>query len=322
MNRIGSLLFFSSLMAIISFSTYGQETLQSVTDQGNSTSNRLFLWDGAVMENNNLWLKGNTMGYRDPLRVSPNLDNSGIVLEDAALRFDQAYDVFDEAGSSLLFHYPHSGIPYFRRYGTDFTILKIWSPTESRQAYESTLALVNGDNEEEFLDLYNLNYPSNSSFGIRLQKRETGNYKKFHFEYSDGNELFKVLSLAPDTTAVFYGRVGINTEANEYNLAVAGRILAESIDVKLQTNWPDYVFDEGYEKMSLQEIDIYIGANGRLPEVPSAREVSEKGVNLGEMDALLLKKVEEITLHLIEQEKRILNLEEENNKLKTLLGKQ
>ena len=307
-------------MGVVHFS-FGQETLQSVTDNGNTTTNRLGLEDGAYVENWDFSIYGESMGYRDPLRVFGNLDGAAAVLKDGAIRFDRSNDIFEEDGSALVFVYPPSGIPYIRRYGTDFTILKIWSPRDQYQAYESTLALVNGDNEEEFLDLYNMNYPSNSSFGIRLQKRGTGNYKKFHFEYSDGNDLYKVLSLAPDTTAVFHGHVGINTEANDYHLAVAGNVVAETIEVKLQTNWPDYVFDESYEMMGLSEIENYINEYGKLPEVPSAEEVKEKGINLGEMDALLLKKVEEITLLLIEQGKRIEQLETENSQLKSLLNR-
>ncbi|MEB2774657.1 hypothetical protein SYJ56_05030 [Algoriphagus sp. D3-2-R+10] len=301
---------------LISGGAYAQETLQSVTNNGSITTNRLGFEDGAYVENWDFSIYGESMGYRDPLRVYGNLDGAAAVLKDGAIRFDRSYDIFEENGSSLIMVYPPSGIPYIRRYGSDFTIFKIWSPTASRQAYESTLALVNGDNEEEFLDLYNMNYPSNSSFGIRLQKRGTGNYKKFHFEYSDGTELYKVMSLAPDTTAVFHGKVGIGTEATGHQLAVAGGVLAESVEVKLQTEWPDYVFEEGYERLSLQELDQYIQENGSLPEVPSAEKVADDGINLGQMDATLLKKVEEITLYLIEHQKKLEILEKENQQLR------
>ncbi|PZX59322.1 hypothetical protein LV84_01353 [Algoriphagus ratkowskyi] len=304
---------------LISGGAIAQETLQSVTNNGAETTNRVGLDNGAWVQHRNLKVYGLTHGYQDPFIVQGNLDGSAAVLEDGGLRFDRSYDIFEEDGSSLIMVYPPSGIPYIRRYGSDFTIFKIWSPTASRQAYESTLALVNGDNEEEFLDLYNMNYPSNSSFGIRLQKRGTGNYKKFHFEYSDGTELYKVLSLAPDTTAVFHGRVGIGTEATEYQLAVAGSVVAESIDVKLQTAWPDYVFKEGYQRLDLKELDQFIQENGTLPEVPSAETVALDGINLGQMDAILLKKVEEITLYLIEHQKKLELLEKENQELRQKL---
>lgn len=310
MKKLIYLLFFLTGIA------HAQETLQTVTNNGSETTNRLGFDNGAWVQHRNLKVYGLTHGYQDPFIVEGNLDGSAAVLEDGGLRFDRSYDMFEQNGSSLIMVYPPSGIPYVRRYGSDFTIFKIWSPTASRQAYESTLALVNGDNEEEYLDLYNMNYPSNTSFGIRLQKRGTGNYKKFHFEYSDGNDLYKVLSLAPDTTAVFHGKVGIGTEATTHDLAVAGSVLAESIEVKLQTEWPDYVFGPEYEKPSLDELDEYIRVEGKLPEVPSAREVEANGINLGEMDALLLRKIEEMTLYLIEHQKRLDELESENKELK------
>ena len=315
MKKLFYFLFFLSGLA------HGQETLQSVTNNGSETTNRLGLDNGAWVQHRNLKVYGLTHGYQDPFIVEGNLDGSAAVLEDGALRFDRSYDMFEENGSSLVMVYPPSGIPYVRRYGTDFTIFKIWSPTASRQAYESTLALVNGDKEEEFLDLYNMNYPSNSSFGIRLQKRGTGNYKKFHFEYSDGPGLYKVLSLAPDTTAVFHGRVGIGTEATSHDLAVAGGILAESVEVKLQTEWPDFVFDQEFKKPSLPELEAYILENKKLPLVPSAQEVSNNGINLGQMDAVLLQKVEEITLYLIEHQKRLEQLETENAELRETIKK-
>lgn len=305
-------------LLLITGNVYAQD-LQTVTNNGSATTNRLGLENGAYVENGNLKVYGETLGYRDPFIVQGNLDGAAAILEDGAIRFDRSYDIFEEDGSSLVMVYPPSGIPYMRRYGTDFTIFKIWSPTASRHAYESTLALVNGDNEEEFLDLYNMNYPSNSSFGIRLQKRGTGNYKKFHFEYSDGTELYKVMSLAPDKTTVFHGKVGIGTEATAHNLSVAGNMVAESIDVKLQTAWPDFVFTDAYILPTLKDIEHHITENGKLPDVPSAGEVAAKGINLGEMDALLLRKIEEMTLYLIDHQKRLDELETENRNLKERL---
>jgi hypothetical protein len=70
--------------------------------------------------------------------------------------------------------------------------------------------------------------------------------------------------------------------------------------VKLQTNWPDYVFEPEYKLPSLLELEQYIKANKHLPEVPSAEQVKENGLSVGEMNAILLMKVEELTLHLIE----------------------
>ncbi|GAB5418446.1 MAG: hypothetical protein Crog4KO_33400 [Crocinitomicaceae bacterium] len=88
--------------------------------------------------------------------------------------------------------------------------------------------------------------------------------------------------------------------------------------IKLDTDtWADYVFDEDYELMPLDEVEIYISEESHLPNVPSQEEVLEEGVDLGEMNVILLEKVEELTLYLIEQNKKIEQLEEE---LKELQG--
>jgi len=84
-------------------------------------------------------------------------------------------------------------------------------------------------------------------------------------------------------------------------------------EVKIETDvWSDDVFDPGYKLSPLKEVEAYIQENRHLPEVPAAGEVIEKGIDVGEMNVILLKKVEELTLHLIEMEKRIRELEREN----------
>ena len=92
-----------------------------------------------------------------------------------------------------------------------------------------------------------------------------------------------------------------------------GLLYARKMKVNLD-NWPDYVFETNYPLLSLKEIESYINSNGHLPNVPSAEEVEKNGVDLGEANKILLQKVEELTLHLIEQNKRIEALENELKK--------
>jgi len=102
------------------------------------------------------------------------------------------------------------------------------------------------------------------------------------------------------------GNVAIGTtDPKGYKLAVAGNSIAESMTVKLQANWPDYVFKKDYSLAPLSELKAYINKNQHLPGVSTAEQVSETGINLGEMNALLLKKVEELTLYLIEKDKEV-----------------
>ncbi|AFD06643.1 hypothetical protein [Solitalea canadensis] len=113
------------------------------------------------------------------------------------------------------------------------------------------------------------------------------------------------------------GNVGIGTtDTKGYKLAVAGNMVAEQVTVKLKGNWPDYVFTPTYNLPSLQETEQHIKEKGHLPGIPSAEEVKNNGVDLGEMNAKLLQKIEELTLHLIEMQKDINQLKKENQELK------
>ena len=99
------------------------------------------------------------------------------------------------------------------------------------------------------------------------------------------------------------GNIGIGTlEPGKYKLAVEGKIGAREIEVK-QGSWADFVFYEDYELKNLSEVESFINENKHLPDVPSEQEVKEKGINLGQMDAILLQKIEELTLYLIGQNK-------------------
>jgi hypothetical protein len=78
---------------------------------------------------------------------------------------------------------------------------------------------------------------------------------------------------------------------------------------------PDYVFESDYDLLPLAELEAYIRQNKHLPEVPSAKEMEANGLNLKEKNLLLLKKVEELTLHVIEQNK---TAEEQRRKIENL----
>ena len=106
------------------------------------------------------------------------------------------------------------------------------------------------------------------------------------------------------------GSVGINTASTfGYKFAINGTAIATSMTVKAYGTWPDYVFKKTYRLPSLTAIKTYIDQNHHLPEMPSEQQVVKDGINLGEMNKLLTKKVEELTLYLIEQNKRIEKLE-------------
>jgi len=120
------------------------------------------------------------------------------------------------------------------------------------------------------------------------------NYQKEVFSVSANGEMI----LANETRQLFH----VYTD---------GLLQAREVLVDAQT-WPDYVFEKNYELMPLNEVKRFIQKEGHLPNVPSAEKIEADGLNLGEMNALLLEKIEELTLHLIEQEQRIQKLEANN----------
>jgi hypothetical protein len=131
--------------------------------------------------------------------------------------------------------------------------------------------------------------------------------------YADGAENTRLMGNNDSWLNAYYGNLGIGTTNPQEKLSVNGKIRAKEIKVET-TNWPDYVFSSSYKLPDLSETEEFIKANNHLPEIPSAAEVEKDGVSLGEMNAKLLKKIEELTLHLIELNKK-LNAQNEKHQL-------
>lgn len=100
------------------------------------------------------------------------------------------------------------------------------------------------------------------------------------------------------------GRIGIGTaNPGSFKLAVEGKIGAREINVTVSNPWPDYVFETDYQLMPLSELGRYINERKHLPEVPTAEEIMESGIDVGQMNTILLKKIEELTLYILELKK-------------------
>lgn len=161
---------------------------------------------------------------------------------------------------------------------------------------------------------------SGASDGYILSSDASGNASWISTDNLDddwfvsGNNMYSIPS----------GNVGIGTNSPDNKLEVCGTIRAE--EVKVETGWCDYVFEESYPLMPLEEVEAFIKTNKHLPEIPKGTTVENEGLNLGQMSSKFMLKIEELTLYMIEQNKtlkdqgsKIESLQRENEVLKTQL---
>lgn len=156
-------------------------------------------------------------------------------------------------------------------------------------------SIANQDNSETYIQL--------GTFGNYFGGISNLTYSYIGREYNNTYMVFR-----PN------GDIGIGTINPQEKLSVNGKIRAHEIKVET-SNWPDYVFKTDYKLPTLPETERFIKENGHLPEVPKASEVEADGVSLGEMNKILLKKIEELTLQVIELNKKV-DRQDERIKLK------
>ncbi len=104
------------------------------------------------------------------------------------------------------------------------------------------------------------------------------------------------------------GNVGIGTDNPTSKLSVVGNVRA--YEVVVENNWADYVFDKKYKLPSLSEVEKYIEEHKHLPNIPSAADITKNGLNLGDTQKKMMEKIEELTLYMIEANKKIESLEQ------------
>lgn len=120
--------------------------------------------------------------------------------------------------------------------------------------------------------------------------------------YEDGNDNV-TMTLPKANSFLGIGTTSFTDGTDTYRLAVKGAIRADR--VKVYTTWADFVFEDNYQLPTLQEVEQHIKQNGHLKDIPSAKEVEQNGIELGEMNKKLLQKVEELTLYVIEMNKEL-----------------
>ncbi len=137
--------------------------------------------------------------------------------------------------------------------------------------------------------------------------------------YSKGYA-YDFYAASPSGRSYFAGSVGIGTtNIGDYKLAVNGHILAK--EIRVETGWSDFVFADNYQLMPLDKLEKHIREERSLPGIPKEKEVVKEGVALGEMQAKLLEKIEELTLYVIELKKENEELKKTNRNLEKRISK-
>lgn len=172
--------------------------------------------------------------------------------------------------------------------------------------------------------LIRLQTPNSEVSSLRFT--EGGSYRGGFMKYNEGmnmlnigvhdtetnllNEDLSVINIFRNNGHVGIGTTNLNTP---HLLSVNGDIRAKEVIV--DTNWADFVFEENYNLRSIPSLEKYIKTHKHLPEIPSSEQVNKEGINLGDINSKLLQKIEELTLYIIEQDKRIQQLENQIKKL-------
>lgn len=133
---------------------------------------------------------------------------------------------------------------------------------------------------------------------LRVNIGDDGNDK-----FVVGSEIYNTSGFIPMLTVTMNGKVGIGVSDPKHELEIKGKIKAE--EVIITTAGADFVFEKNYKLLSLQEVEEHIESKKHLPDVPSAADMSEKGVGMAELQIKLLQKIEELTLYVIQQQKEI-----------------
>lgn len=158
-------------------------------------------------------------------------------------------------------------------------------------------------------------FENSPEHGLAYYQGSAVGYDRIGFHFGDINN--PPFYIKNNGSGYFAGDVLIGTTAAQKELLVNGSIKTRKVTVT-QTNWADYVFDSSYQLAPLHDVKKYITQNKHLPDVPSAATVKKEGIDLGDNQAILLKKIEELTLYIIAQNEK---LEEQGKQIKALQEK-
>lgn len=196
----------------------------------------------------------------------------------------------------------------------------ISNPTEKLEIYTSettpaVISLRSFRNDAQYVDVGRISAKQGDAEVARIAMPRSGEaisgYLTFWTKEHNNANLTEKVRIEAN------GNVGVGMINPKNKLDVKGTIHSQEVKVDM-LDWSDFVFKKEYNLPTLKEVEKYIAEKGHLENIPSEKDVIENGINLGEINAKLLQKIEELTLYVIEQNKKIEKLQEENTKINDL----
>jgi hypothetical protein len=285
------------------------ETLIEIMEESGGASILLPPLSSIINSNNKLYNINNVLHWNDSPIQSPNLNdgwtitNENVVLSDSNRKVGigtskPQYKMHLDNGELFIKGYSNWFQGIIMRNEIGRSVLRLEGTRSDNNLNSTELSLLDLTNGSSWR-LLNAN---NNTFSILNHSASSGFSVAFQIEFGAPSNSMTINS---------NGNIGIGVWAGDHKLAVAGSIISEEVVVKLQSNWPDFVFTDDYSLKNLYELEDYIQKHNHLVDIPSKDEISKNGIDLAEIQIKLLQKIEELTLYTIQQHKDIESLKEQ-----------
>lgn len=193
----------------------------------------------------------------------------------------------------------------------------LWRPMAKLHVKGGVLLETHDKDNDYFTETYFGIFPSDNADNVTADGKKADMIIGWRDQAGSGNFWTNQgndgIRFAPNGQVIIGDKDAITTSGTDwesnFKLAVDGNIICEAVRVESSTAWPDYVFDNDHKLMSLDETAEYIDENNHLPNVPSAKDVKDQGIDVTEMLTIQMEKIEELTLHTIAQQKLIEELQ-------------